>query len=273
MSENETRPKLTVPEQPEQPEEGFVPYAAEAASEEQDRKKHRRKILIPVLLLVLIAVITGILLLLTRLNRYHSVMKKLEFDYRKAEIPGSSEGVTPGEHSIRLAEQLKQQPVEVKAVSYRMDENGKVDSTVSEYEYLSSMGLTELKTVYSASSSIRSKKKDVRLKSDGYEKLVDDDWKPAENEYIPPLRDYFFGITSHDNIAIGCYDSYPTSVGDRSYSCEVWLMDEHFGDTVQYDTVYRYYDGDRLAGVIILRDSEEWKEVFDIRSYNIYFGF
>ncbi|MBQ8921283.1 MAG: hypothetical protein IJ060_03860 [Oscillospiraceae bacterium] len=269
MAEKNTLQKLESPAEPEKPEEGFVPYAAEAAAEEKSGRKHKKLILIPLILLSVIALAAGVLLLLTRFNRYHSVMKNLKFDYRAEEIPGGREGVEQGARSIALADRIGSQPVRVKAAVYLLDDNGKTDQTVLEYNYLSSMGLTQLKTVSSAASSIRSQTTELRTKGEGYETLEDGEWKPAEKGYIPPLYDYFFEVRSHNNITIGCYDTYETQVGGKDYICEIWLIDEQIGDTVQYDTVYRYYDGESLAGVIVLRDSDNWKEVFDIQSYEI----
>lgn len=269
MADKETLPKLESPAEPEQPEEGFVPYAAEAAAEKKNGKKRKLRLLIPLILLGIIAAVTGTLLLMMKFNRYHSVMNNLKFDYRTEETPGSRDGIEPGARSIALAAQIGSQPVRVKTAAYLLDDSGKTDNTVLEYTYLSSMGLTQLKTVSTAASSIRSKTTEIRSKSSGIETLEDGHWKDAEKGYIPPLFDYFFEVHSHDNMTIGCYDTYATTVGSKAYICEVWLIDERIGNSVQYDTVYRYYDGDTLAGVIILRDSDEWKEVFDIQSVEI----
>ena len=269
MADKETLPQLASPAEPEQPEEGFVPYAAEAAAAEKSGIKRRLRLLIPLILLGLTAVVTGTLLLLMKFNRYHTVMKNLKFDYRTEETPGSRDGIEPGALSVAAASQIGTQPVRVKTAAYLLDDNGKTDNTVLEYTYLSSMGLTQLKTVSSAVSSIRSKTTEIRTKSSGIETLEDGHWKASEKGYIPPLFDYFFEVHSHDNMTIGCYDTYATTVGSKEYVCEVWLIDERIGESVQYDTVYRYFDGDTLAGVIILRDSDEWKEVFDIQSVEI----
>ena len=90
MADKETLPQLASPAEPEQPEEGFVPYAAEAAAAEKSGIKRRLRLLIPLILLGLTAVVTGTLLLMMKFNRYHTVMKNLKFDYRTEETPGSA---------------------------------------------------------------------------------------------------------------------------------------------------------------------------------------
>ena len=223
---------------------------------------------IPLILLGIVVLIAGTLLLLTHFNRYHRVMKQLAFDYRD-EIPGAKDIENTGQHAIALAMELTDQPVRVNAVCYLLNEQDQNDGTVVEYEYLSSKGLIELKSVTSAKNGLRSKEKDIRDRGSGYEILEGDDWKETETEYIPDLRDYFFGISSHGNVTIGCYDTYQTTVNGRDYLCEIWLMDETRGSSTVYSTLYRYYDGSRLAGVIVLHDSDELKEVYDISSYEI----
>ncbi len=256
------------PDVPEQPEEGFVPYVTEAAASENSGKQHRLILLIPLVLLGVVVIIAAVLLLLTHFNRYHRVMKQLSFDYRD-EIPGAKDIEHTGERSIALAKELKDAPVRVNAICYLLNEQDQGDGTVAEYNYLSSKGLTELKTVTSAKNGLRSKEKNVRLRADGYEILEGDEWVAAEKEYIPDMRDYFFGISSHNNVTIGCYDTYDTTVNGKPYVCEVWLMDETFGSQTVYSTLYRYYDGSRLAAVIVLHDTDELKEVYDITSYEI----
>jgi len=261
-------PKLKSPDKPEQPEEGFVPYVSEVAEQQDTGKKRKIFLMLSLILLAVVILIAALLLILPRFNRYHKVMKNLSFDYRD-EIPGEQDLETTGQRSIDIAKELTDQPVRVKAACYLLNSEDKSDGTVAEYEYLSSLGLTQLKTVTSAKKSLKSKTKEVRTRGKGYELYDGSDWKPAEKEFIPDLRDYFFGITSHDNVTIGCYDTYQTTVNGKSYVCEVWLIDEDFPNKTVYSTLYRYYDGNRLAGVIVLHDTDDLKEVYDISSYEI----
>ena len=270
MAEKETLSKPEAPEQPEQPEEGFVPYAAEAAEEEKQKGRHRLRVLIPLILLIVVLIAAALLLILPKFNRYHKVMKELSFDYRmrKEEI-GDREGITPGMLAAKLATELKDQPLRVKAACYLIDESGKEDGTVVEYNYFSSKGLEQLDTCTSAKDSLRKEEKAVRIAGAGYERKEDGKWVSAENEYIPDLRDYFFGVQTHGAVTVGCYDSYHTTVNGKAYVCEIWLIEEQIGSKTVYNTVYRYYDGEKLAGVIILRDDEKLNEVYDISDYEI----
>jgi len=257
-----------MPEIKDIPEEGFVPYVTEAETDTKANRKHRLTLLIPVFILVIVLAIAIFLLMIPRFNRYQKVMKRISFEYQN-EIPGNEDTENAGKHALTIAKELGSQPVRVNAVCYLLDDNNRKDNTVSEYEYLSSQGLVQLKTIISAKKAYKSSVKEIRTRGNGYEYLDGDDWKPSEKEYIPDFRDYFFGIVSHDNVTIGCYNTYQTTVNGKPYLCEVWLMDEQIGNHTAYSTIYRYYDGQRLAGVIILHDADQIKEVYEITSYEI----
>ena len=77
-----------------------------------------------------------------------------------------------------------------------------------------------------------------------------------------------FAVENTPNVAYSCYDSYQSVVNGKAYTCEIWLMCKYDSTGEQYNTLYRYYDGGRLAGVRILLGTDELMEVLDIRDYS-----
>ena len=59
------------------------------------------------------------------------------------------------------------------------------------------------------------------------------------------------------------------NVDGKNYTCELWLMEDNSGSKTVYTTIYRYYDGSRLAGVRLLFDYDDLMEVYDIKNYVI----
>ena len=85
------------PEEAEKPEEGFVPYCADAKSD-SDRRTGRKTVTLIVLAGVLLLIPLGVYL--TRLlNFYNKTLNGLSFDYRNGEETDESSAENPGEIS------------------------------------------------------------------------------------------------------------------------------------------------------------------------------
>ena len=265
MEEQEKLVKLETPAEPEQPEEGFVPYCAEVA--EPKKKGGFKRILL--IILIVVIVLTGALLLYGRLfNKYRKVINGLDFDYRVGETVVLNESKTGGAIAAGLDTEIGRKQVTVQASMYliTVNEKAEIGDTASELNYTHNVNSDhlEMKTGVRNWPLTDSSTSDLKL-----ENGVPEGGKRTEK---PLLRDLLFGTQNHGGLSFQHYDSYLSEIGTASYSCEVWLLCDSSSGTPVYYTIYRYYKGGTtLAAVRILsnQDEENLMEIYDIKNYTI----
>lgn len=266
MDENEkvTLAVLPHPEEDEKPEEGFVPYCG--SEESKSAKRHPN---VKYIVLIVLAVIVCIGLFGRKCNFYHAVLQNLHFDYREGEaiIEETIEG--SGNYARALTDEIAGQPIQVQAAMYMFDEKQNLQNIMSEYDYTHN-GVEDILDVKTGSeNSMFMKHFTYRKSSAGYQKKSGKSWKEDAEAYVPKLNEYFFGTQDHNGMLFTCEQSSLVSVSGKRYTCELWLMEDNSGSQTVYTTIYRYYDGSRLAGVCLLFDFDTMIEVYDIKNYSI----
>ena len=254
------------PEQPEVPEEGFVPYCAEV--QETGSKHDRKTVFLFVLLLLVIAGIVVIMIGRSH-NFYHTVLDKLMFDYREGEQTGQPDEVPDGSDAIALAEQSKNKEVKLFAYLYEFDEDRKQGQTITRYSYNYS-AVEEFSAVKIGTSRwFGTGEKHYRKKyNQPYEAAKGSKWEATDTAYFPPIYAYCFGVNPSNGVTYSLYQSYQTTVKGEKYDCEIWLMCDQNGAEPLYLTLYRYYQGGRLAGVRVLNNVDSQMQIYDVQSYS-----
>ena len=266
--EKEYQPILPPPPEDEKPEEGFVPYCG---SEEAklDMPKSNKKIIILIILIAAAVILTGISIISRKYNFYQSALSALQFDYRQGEVIYDESIDHPGSLAKALSEQIGNRPVHVDTTMYLFDLKQTLQNIMTEYAYSHSADESILEVRTGSEKSLFMKHFTYRASSMGYQKKSGSSWKDDPDAYVPKLNEYFFGTQDHAGIRYGCEQSSEVNVNGKNYTCELWLMEDNSGSKTVYTTIYRYYDGSRLAGVRLLFDYDELMEVYDIKNYVI----
>ena len=259
-------PTLETPDQPELPEEGFVPYCADAESDGDRRQK--RKIRILLVLIILIVCIFVFSIVSTKCNFYQKTVKSLRFDYTAGETTDETPDDDPGRCARAISAQIQEKTVTVHTYTYLFDDQGNLSNNISAYDYEKSASGTNMDIRIGSAKSLVTKKRSLRTGASGIEEQKGKTWEVSPDSRIPNLAEWFFATQSHDKIRFECAGAYETIVGKTNYLCEVWLMEDDSKAEPEYTTLYRYYDGSRLAGVRMLKSSEDVMYVFDITDYS-----
>ncbi|GEM_PF-7119672 len=236
--------------EPEEPEEGFVPYCGSDEQKAEQKASRKSKIKMWIFVILLILVIAGFILIFIgrRYNLYSETINSLKFDYRTGEADVPDESLTKGSCAKVLRDQIGDKSVSVDAAMYLFDDQTQLSDTVSVYSYVHTKNSNSAVVKTGSLNWFMTKKQSLES---------------------PLLFELLFDTVNYDMLKASCYDTYRAEVSGRQYICEVWLICDLTGDEPVYYTVYRYYDEGRLAGVRVLSDQDEMMQVFDIRSYTI----
>lgn len=258
MEEKDYQPIL---EAEEQPEEGFEPYCGSEEAEKHDRP---RVYFIVLGIMAIVAVVGLAVLLIGRsFNLYHTVMDTLQFDYRDGEELTEDETLEFGACAAALSEQIGRQQITVDSYMYLFEEDSTLVDAVSEYHDVHNVNEDVLTARSGSKDWAFSQKFEIRL-------TLKNGNPPVTEEYRKPLLcELMFGTDSHDAYVFECYDTLRSSVNDKPYICEIWLLADYSLETPSYYTLYRYYQDGRLAGLRVLNDSDAVMEVYDIQNYSI----
>ena len=250
-----------VPEE-EQPEEGFVPYCGSDEALAQERKKQK---LYHIIVGVIGAIVVcGFLFLVIgrSFNFYHKTVNTLKFDYRDGETVQPDESLQKGACAEKVSKEIGSRQISADIVMYLMDEKAAMLDGISGYQYQHSPQTDTLSICSGTKSWPFSKKSEIRVP-------LKDGRAPVTEDYKKPLLyELMFGCNSHDAFFFESYDAYYSVVDGKQYTCEVWLLADAAREKTSYYTLYRYYDGSRLAGLRVLDDSDALMEIYDIRSYH-----
>lgn len=255
--------KILPPEKPEVPEEGFVPYCAAA---DADTRTKRKTVILIVLAAVLLLLTLGVFLA-RRMNFYRKTLNALTFDYRTGEAVNENSANDLGAIAKKISAQMEGKKVHASAVTYSFNVDGGMYTDIASYDYTRN-GAESLLDVRTASEkSLFSKKLSLRSTGSAIDRKKGSKWVTAEGEYIPDLYDYFFATEDHGDITLECCDAYETDINSKIYNCEIWLMQQGAAVDANFTTLYRYYDGETLAGVRILYSTDTVMDVYDVKSY------
>ena len=270
MDEKEQVYEPILPPSPEdeKPEEGFVPYCGSDEAELAERKPNKKLIL----LLILIAVFAALLLISVvarKNNFYHAVLQNLRFDYQEGEAVFDENLEAAGSRARALSEEIGNQNLRIDAAMYMFDEKQELQNIMTEYTYSHNNAEDILEVRTGSENALFMKSFTYRRDGVGYQKKSGSSWKNDPEAYVPKLNEYFFGTEDHNGMYFACQQSSDVSVSGKDYTCELWLMEDRSGSQTVYTTIYRYYDGARLAGVRILFDFDTIMEVYDVKNYVI----
>lgn len=267
-AENEAVQLHTIlpPDEPEQPEEGFVPYCAEATQIGGGRTRIKTVILI--ILSALFILMLVFILAARHNNFFRKTVNSLSFDYRNGEAADEISSDDPGQYSRRLSEQMNGNQFTADANVYTFDEKGGMFAEISNYNYTKNSAEQILQVRSGTEKSVFTDCLTLRSNGSLTERKKGSNWVQTTDEYIPPLCDYFFETQSHGNILLNCHDAFDTIIGSTNYHCEIWLMQEGTDSNAVYFTLYRYFDGSKLAGVRVLASTDTLMDVYDIQSYS-----
>ncbi len=251
----------------EQPEEGFIPYCgSEEAAQTEKRLFSVRHI--PFFIAGVLALLVLLNLIGRPFNFYHNMLDGLRFDYTEGEIMDEEPMQKHSSISRSIAETIGNKPVHINACLYVMDEKFQVDSIISEYDYQHETGMDTLISRSGSSGSFFTKTVTYRRDGSGTKKKSGSDWKADPNAFVPNLYEFFFGTEDHGAYEFSLYEIHGADVKGMRYTCEIWLMSQTVGSEMLYYTLYRYFDGNQLAGVRVLCDIDTTIEIYDVKSYS-----
>lgn len=258
MEEKDYQPIL---EREEQPEEGFVPYCG--SEEAEAHRKPRLYFVILGIAAVLAVLGLAVLLIGRNFNFYRKTLNTLQFDYRGGESTTSDWTLDKGACAEALSAEIGRQQVTVDAVLYLFGGDSELLGGVSAYHNVHNVNEDVLTARSGSSKWFFTKKTELRVGLKNGNAPVTEDYRK------PLLYEMLFGTESHDAYWFECYDTMRASVGTKQYICEIWLMEDDSLAAPSYYTLYRYYLGDKLAGLRVLNDKDEVMEVYDIQDYTI----
>ena len=269
--EKNDKQQLTIllpPDEPEKPEPGFIPYAAEAM-EAADKKQKRKIVLLVILLVLAIAGFVFAFLAKTQ-NFYQRTLSSLKFNYLDGEIEGEVDEFSEGELSVALSDQCRGKQVQAEAVLYTFNEEAALLNSLSTYSYSYTPQEQQLNICSGASGWFSKKKSQMRLTAEnGFEMKEKGSWTPQQEGSMPLLYDFFFETKSDENKQFQFRGAEKTFIESKPYTLEVWtLCDKSTGKNVYY-TLYRYFAGMSLAGVRVLSSEDKLMDVYDVQSYSI----
>ena len=254
------------PAEPEQPEPGFVPYCAEAANVKQKRSI---KVILLVILLILVIIGFCFMLISRKYNFYTETLSSLKFDYRSGEASPVQDETGDGHLAENLAGQCKNKQLNIKAVEYTFDENRNISKTVTRYDYSYNVNEIVSQAKTGTENWFLTQKQGYRYsKANGLETGSGDKWEHADEGYIPALYTYCFQTESNAVESFRWHDTYETELDGSKYTCEIWLLCDNSSGAPNYLTLYRYYSGERLAGVRVLSKTDPIMNVYDIQEYS-----
>lgn len=249
--------------EPEMPEEGFVPFAAEAAA-----NKHKRKVKL-LLLLLCAAVLFGVLLICSRFFGFYTrTMKHLKFDYRSGEAVSEAKVDDADNPSEVISRALGSDGFTAEANVYCFNSQAAISLTASHYRYEYTKDGADLYVRTGTDGGLFASSDHYHADSAGHVTKIN--WSkesPSDDRETANLSDYFFAVKPHGNVKLQRENSYYTSVNGTTYICELWLMESNSGGKTVYYTIYRYYQNDKLAGVRVLNSEDDLMMVYDITDY------
>ncbi|MCQ2417736.1 MAG: hypothetical protein MJ071_07995 [Oscillospiraceae bacterium] len=254
------------PEEPEQPEEGFVPYSAEVEKDSYQRSKKKGIVLVILLILIIAFFVFGYVS--KNQNFYQRTLRNLQFNYLQGEYADDTMDDDAGDLAKAISARAKGKRIDIQANAYVFDENGILFPTLSVYHYTDTSTKRILEARSGTSDSFLTKSSTIRSDGSITEKKKNNAWNQTYEVSIPNLTEICFGTESHDNFQFKCAAGFSANVNNQNYYCEIWLMENNSTDTTTYTTLYRYYSGERLAGVRVLKDTSTVMEVYDITDYS-----
>lgn len=268
LTEHIVLPELPKPpEKPEVPEEGFVPYAAEAAKKSSG---DTRKVVIILILVILIVIGSVVLAFGKKYNFYNETINSLKFDYRNGEATGQPYENAERSFAYELAQKCYGRQLNATVVHYQFDGQRKLDQTVTKYEYAYNVNEVRADIKQGTSGWYGSGEQTIRrTDANGYEIMKGGDWEKDDNAYIPPLYTYLFEIGETPTRKIEWYQVNDSVVNGKLYTCEIWLLTDTSSGEPVYLTLYRYYENGTLRGVRIANQLDMTVQVYDVQSYTV----
>lgn len=229
--------------------------------------RHKTKLLaVLVILAVLLVGVMGYTAAAARLTLYARTEKNMAFDYRSGEnctdpLPGKAESMITA-----VREKLQGDTVHITATAMLFTEEGRYNETLTLYDYTHTPDGAELTMETCAAYRFGTEKTQLRQTAKGTaEVFADGAWQADASLQIPDLYSYFFADEETEGMEL--FERHYSTVGTKSYLCEIWLMEEKQGDITVYNTLYRYYLEDTLAAVRLLPSYSQNMLVFDITGY------
>ncbi len=229
--------------------------------------RHKKKLLVLLcIVLVLLMAVTGYSAAAAHLTLYARTQKHLAFDYRNGEICTNPLPEGGESKAAAVKNQLNGDAVHISATAMLFTEEGRYNETLTLYDYSHTPQGAELTMETCAAYRFGTEKTQLRQTAGGItEAFADGTWQADASLQIPDLYSYFFA--DEETKGMELFESHHSTVGSRTYLCEIWLMEEQQGDTIVYNTLYRYYFGDTLAAVRLLPSYSKNMLVFDVGGY------
>lgn len=251
-------PKLQKPVFPT-PQEDYAPLP-DAIGAEQKKPVFR----IITCIVAGLALLAGIFLLCSNLfGLYDRTFKQLSFDYRDGETIGEVIAELPESRSI------EDKTISITAARYSFDSAEQLDISASALEYSHNSTEDSLHEKIGVPNWLFSQSYNLRQIGNFCEEKSLFRWKSTDEHFVPDLAAICFATESTDRAVIQFYDHYHSEVDGKNYQCEIWLMEEIVSGQTVYHTIYRYYDGDRLAAVRVVKSNSDFMDVYDIKSYSV----
>ena len=258
-----------VPEHFSSADFGDIPPEGTKLQPVADPKKQKRRLILLLVLVLLFLAIIAFRICSRAFDFYDRECKKLLFDYRQGETVDELTEVENGKRAKNLAEQITD-GVALRAVLLGFTEQGDVSQTISAMDYSRSAGNEKLEVQTGTVDWLFTAKDVFRRQAGGQcEQAKGSSWSSVQEEALPPLYDYCFAVSPHDQVKLESFGSFMTTVGSKGYVCEIWLMEQPGAGGTEYCTLYRYYQDDRLCAVRVLKSGSSLMEVYDIQSYTL----
>ena len=257
-------PTETTASEPEITEENFVP---DFNLEYEQNKWKRKRILL--LCLLGAAVLLGLFIIFGRRNcLYNRMMRNLEFDYRNGEEIDNTQTALTG-WAERAADAVAGKNLTLQANMYCFNSSGALSLSASKYSYeRTADGTADLHIQTGGANSIRTEKSSYHTDANGKAEQVSGSLSQNADLYAAELLyDFCFAVEDTDRIKIERRNAYETFVGERRYTCEVWVMSATVNKTLKYFTLYRYYSGSELNALRMLDTTSDLMFVYDITEY------
>ena len=259
--------RIIKPELPPPDLEAEANFKLEPIPDDEGRQK--RKIRLFLILLIAAAMIGALLIINNTLNFYDVHMRRMQFDYREGELVSGQSPAEPGKKATEIAGEINGRQVSVQAEMLLYNSEGEASLTLSAYTYKYTSGSEELSYRTGTKDLLFTKSGTLRRDGTGLQKKSGSSWEHTDDGNIMNLYGYCFAAADFGKNTVSPHESYYTEVGGKTYLCEIWLMAEELGSGgVRYNTLYRYYDGDRLAAVRVLKSDQELMEVYEIKDYS-----
>lgn len=236
---------------------------------------HRHKKLLVIILVIifcLLLLVMGYSVAAKHFTLYARTMQQLQFDYRLGEI---TDAPLDDDTASTMADHIKTQldatskGVRIQATAMLFNENGTYTPTLTLYDYYHGLDAAATDTITMQTCVeywFPTEATDLMQTADGLCMVKSDgEWVETDELHILDLYDYCFAASEDSNIEH--YASYYSEVGNVRYLCEIWLMEEASSEGTVYNTIYRYYNGNKLCAVRLLPSYSTNMLVFDITDY------